>query len=139
MNSAPCFHDSTKAVCPCPKSNPHYSIGLSAISPFADNIGNNVPSHSLLPGKSRLYFFNNMRFLHLPPFYRNADDATPYLRCLSFGTTQVPLARQTTIGSSNTSQAESLISVLGTITLRASNTIFLDVFPTETISPTASM
>lgn len=59
--------------------------------------------------------------------------------CLSFNTTQVPLARHTIIGSSKTSQAESLMSGRGIITFLASNTIFLDVFPADTISPVASM
>jgi len=92
--------------------------------------------------KSRLLFSRNFctsqagrnnKFFHFFVLLNYA------LRCLSLGTTHVPLALQVTIGSASTSAAESLMSVLAMITFRASNTIFLEVFPTLTISPTASM
>ena len=62
-----------------------------------------------------------------------------YLRCLSMGTTQVPVALQTTMGSSRKSHAESLISVRGTITLRASKLILRELLPIWVISPYASI
>ena len=61
------------------------------------------------------------------------------LRCLSLGTTQVPLALQTTTGGSRVSQAVALISGRGVITFIASKVIFRDVLPIWTISPLTSM
>ena len=66
-----------------------------------------------------------------------ADGRQP-LRCLSFGVTQVPVARQTTTGGSRTSAAESLTSGAERTTLRASKAIFRLVFPTAVITPSAS-
>ena len=65
-----------------------------------------------------------------------------YLRgtfCLSLGVTQVPVARQTRMGSASTSAAESLMSGRETMTFQASNFILREVLPTLVISPTASM
>lgn len=80
------------------------------------------------------------RFRAAPPIRRDAPRFADQVwkRCFSRGTTQVPLARHTTIGSSSTSQAESLPGS-GRITLRASKRIFREVLPTSTISPSASM
>ena len=66
-------------------------------------------------------------------------NSAAYLRCLSMGTTQVPVALQTTMGSSRKSHAESLISVRGTITLRASKLILRELLPIWVISPYASI
>ena len=54
-------------------------------------------------------------------------------RCLSLGTTQVPTARQTTTGTASTSAADSLMSVRGTMTFRASKTILREELPTFVI------
>jgi hypothetical protein len=58
---------------------------------------------------------------------------------LSRGTTQVPVARHTTIGFGSTSAAEADTSGSGWITLRASKRILRLVRPTSVISPSASM
>ena len=69
---------------------------------------------------------------------RPRPSAGRYARCFSFGTTQVPVARQTTTGSARTSAAESDRSGRGTITFRASKRIAREVAPARTISPSAS-
>ena len=52
-----------------------------------------------------------------------------YFLLASFGVTQIPLALQTTIGSSRKSAAEGLISGLAATTFFATNSIVLEVFP----------
>ena len=54
---------------------------------------------------------------------------TFYFRWQLLGTTQVPLARQTTTGSSSTSAAEAEISVRARITFFASKIILREEFP----------
>ena len=68
-----------------------------------------------------------------------AVSRTLYFRLQAAGTTQVPLARQTSTGSSSTSAADALISGRAVMTLWAVKVILREVFPTETISPLASM
>ena len=58
-----------------------------------------------------------------------------YFLLQSFGVTQVPVALQTTIGSSKKSAAEALMSGLACTTFLASKDIFLEVFPIFVISP----
>ncbi len=64
-------------------------------------------------------------------------------RWSSFGTTQVPRARQTTTGSGIASAAEAgtpfTASRTLAMTLRASNAIVRDVLPTFVMTPVASM
>ena len=61
------------------------------------------------------------------------------MRWQSLGVTQVPCARQTTMGSSRNSAAEALMSPRERMTLRASKLMVRLVLPTRSISPTASI
>ena len=103
---------------------------------------------ALQKGKDFLPMTNsavNLRCLSVSSASQKGKDFLPmtnsavYLRCLSMGTTQVPVALQTTMGSSRKSHAESLISVRGTITLRASKLILRELLPIWVISPYASI
>ena len=58
-----------------------------------------------------------------------------YFLLHSLGVTQVPVALQTTIGSSKKSAAEALMSGLACTTFLASKDIFLEVLPIFVISP----
>ena len=105
-------------------------------------------SSALQKGKDFLPMTNSavyLRCLSVSSASQKGKDFLPmtnsavYLRCLSMGTTQVPVALQTTMGSSRKSHAESLISVRGTITLRASKLILRELLPIWVISPYASI
>src|SRR5258708_6504963 len=97
---------------------------------FGDFLGGDRKKRGLLAGCLR-------------PDERRGDDhwrqAHRFTLCFSFGTTHVPLARQTTIGFSKSSAAESERSLLGRITFLASKLLFRLLLPTCSNSPSTSM
>ena len=141
MNSAPRFHMKVQKL----------SAFAPSPSPITDPVfRRSTPSQTTLEimfliiccypvNRASIWYYVIFDIMLKYWFFLIKSSSVNYLRCLSFGTTHVPLARHTTIGSSRTSHAESLMSGLGAITLRASNTIYLDVFPSDTISQTASI